>query len=139
MINTEIDLVSLNKRSENTLVSHLGIELTELGTDYICGKMPVDNRTKQPIGMLHGGASLVLAETLGSIGSSLIIDMTKYYPVGLEINGNHLKSATSGYVTGKASVLHAGKRTHVWEIKIRNEKDELVCVSRLTVAIIERK
>lgn len=139
MINPETDLAFLNKRSENTLVRHLGIEFTEVGTDYIVGKMPVDSRTVQPFGLLHGGASVVLAETLGSIGSSLLIDLNTSYPVGLEINANHIKSARSGFVYGKATVLHAGKKTHVWEIKIVNDQQELVCVSRLTVAIIDKK
>lgn len=123
----------------NTMVSYLGIEFTEVGSNYIMAKMPVDNRTKQPMGLLHGGASVALAETLGSIGSLLCIDKTKQYPVGLEINANHVKSATSGFVTGKATIIHLGKKTHIWDIRIHNEQNELVCISRLTVAIIDRK
>ncbi len=100
--------------------------------------MPVDHRTIQPMGLLHGGASLVLAETLGSVASTLLIDLNTHYCVGLEINANHLKSVRNGYVTGMATPIHLGKKTHVWDIRIHNEKDELVCISRLTVAIIQK-
>jgi 1,4-dihydroxy-2-naphthoyl-CoA hydrolase len=138
MINTRIKVQDLNKLSQNTLVSHLGIECTEIGEDFLCGKMPVDQRTKQPFGFLHGGASVVLAETLGSIASGCCIDMDKQYCVGQEINANHIRSVTEGYVYGKASLIHLGKRTHIWEIRIENEKKELVCISRLTMAIIDK-
>ena len=121
------------------MVEHLGIEFLELGEKFISAKMPVDHRTHQPMGLLHGGASIALAETLGSVASSIIIDMDKFACVGLEINANHIKSARSGFVIGKATPIHLGKKTHVWDIKIRNEDDELICISRLTVAVIEKK
>lgn len=139
MINPEILISELNKGSSGSMVAHLGIEFTETGADFIAGKMPVDHRTVQPMGLLHGGASVALAETLGSIGSSLCIDLSSKYPVGLEINANHIKSATSGYVYGRATLVHEGKKTHIWDIRIRNEQDELICISRLTVAIIDKK
>lgn len=121
------------------MVDHLGIEFLEVGDDFISARMPVDHRTHQPMGLLHGGASVALAETLGSVASSILVDMNKYFCVGLEINANHIKSARNGYVTGKASPIHVGKKTHVWDIKISNDADELVCVSRLTVAVIKKK
>jgi len=121
------------------MVSHLGIEYTEVGDDHICAKMPVDSRTTQPFGLLHGGASVVLAETLGSVGSHLCVDIEKYICVGLEINANHVKSATSGFVYGKATIIHLGRKTHIWDIRITNEASELVCISRLTVAVIEKR
>jgi len=135
----DITVEKLNEFCKNTLVSHLGIECTEFGKDYLCGKMPVDNRTKQPVGLLHGGASVVLAESLGSLASAAFIDTTKQTCVGLEINANHVKSVREGYVYGKAQALHIGKRTHLWDIKIVNEKKELVCVCRLTIAVIDKQ
>jgi 1,4-dihydroxy-2-naphthoyl-CoA hydrolase len=101
--------------------------------------MPVDHRTKQPYGLLHGGASCVLAETIGSVASAMVVDPAQFQCVGLEINANHVHSATSGYVTGIARPLHLGKSTHVWDIKIYNEDEKMVCVSRLTVAIIQKR
>jgi 1,4-dihydroxy-2-naphthoyl-CoA hydrolase len=139
MINTEIKIGELNKLSVNTASEQLGIEFTETGKDFICGKMPVDHRTHQPMGMLHGGASVLLAETLGSVGSYLCVDISKQFCVGLEINANHIKSAREGFVYGKAILLHEGKKTHIWDIKITNELNELVCVSRLTIAVIDKK
>jgi 1,4-dihydroxy-2-naphthoyl-CoA hydrolase len=139
MINTDIKIGELNKLSPNTIAEQLGIEFTETGKDFISGKMPVDRRTHQPMGLLHGGASVVLAETLGSVGSLLCIDMDKQTCVGLEINANHVKGVREGYVYGKASLLHAGRKTHIWDIKITNEQNELVCVSRLTVAVLDKK
>lgn len=132
-------LEELHKRSEKTLAANLGIEFLKVGDDFIEARMPVDHRTVQPMGLLHGGASVALAETLGSIASLFCIDPKTHAPVGIEINANHLKSAKSGWVTGRVSPLHVGRTTHVWEIKITNESSELVCVSRLTVAIIERR
>ena len=117
---------------------HIGIEVTELGDDFIKARMPVDHRTKQPYGLLHGGASAVLAETLGSIGSALVVDHSKFYCVGIEINANHIRSAKEGFVTGITTPLHLGRQIHVWEIKIYNEENKLVCVSRLTVAVMPR-
>jgi 1,4-dihydroxy-2-naphthoyl-CoA hydrolase len=121
------------------MVIHLGIEFTSIGEDYIEAKMPVDHRTHQPMGLLHGGASVALAETLGSVGASCCIDMSKSYCVGLEINANHIKSVRSGYVIGIAKPIHLGKKTQVWEIRITNEQKELVCISRITMAILDKK
>jgi 1,4-dihydroxy-2-naphthoyl-CoA hydrolase len=134
-----ISLEDLNKLSSNTMVSYLGIEFTELGTDYIKAKMPVDHRTHQPLGLLHGGASVTLAETLGSVAATCCVDRKTQYCVGLEINANHVKSARSGYVYGTTRPIHIGKRTHVWEIKIVNEDSELVCISRITMAVIDKR
>ena len=139
MFDKNIRVADLQKLSENTMVDHLGIEFVELGNNSISAKMPVDQRTHQPMGLLHGGASLVLSETLGSLASSLLIDLDKYNCVGLEINANHIKSARSGYVIGKAKPVHLGNKTHVWDVRIKNEQQELICISRLTVAIIEKK
>lgn len=129
----------INQFSQDTMVEHLGIEIIELGSDYIIGKMPVDQRTHQPLGMLHGGASVALAETLGSIASTLTVNQKLQYCVGLEINANHIKSVRSGYVYGKASPVHIGKKTQVWEIRINNDDDQLVCISRITMAVIDKK
>lgn len=126
----------LNKDSVTNMVGHLGIEFTEIGNTFICAKMPVDNRTKQPFGLLHGGASVVLAETLGSVAANLCVDNTKQYCVGLDINANHIKGVKEGFVYGKTTPLHIGKSTQVWEIKITDEKNNLVCISRLTVAVV---
>jgi len=139
MFDKNIKVSQLQEFSKNTMVEHLGIEFLELGKDFISAKMPVDHRTHQPMGLLHGGASIALAETLGSVASSVLVDLNKFTCVGLEINANHIKSARSGYVTGKATPIHLGKKTHVWDIKISNENDELLCVCRLTVVILEKK
>ena len=140
MLNTTIPLEFLNKMSENNMVGHLGIEFTELTPEYVCAKMPVDSRTKQPMGLLHGGASVVLAESLGSVASWLSLENPdKQAAVGIEINANHLKSAREGYVYAKCTPLKVGRTMHVWDIKISNEKGDLVCVCRLTTAIIEKK
>ena len=140
MLNTTIPLEFLNKMSENNMVGHLGIEFTELTPEYICAKMPVDSRTKQPMGLLHGGASVVLAESLGSIASWLSLENPdKQAAVGVEINANHLKAAREDYVYAKCTPLKVGRTMHVWDIKISNEKGDLVCVCRLTTAIIEKK
>ena len=138
MINPTISISELQKIGENTLGSHLGIEFTEIGKDFLSGKMPVDHRTKQPYGILHGGASVVLAETLGSMASALCIDQDKQICVGLEINANHVRSASEGYVYGKALAVHIGRKTHIWDIRIVNEKNDLVCVSRLTIAVLDK-
>lgn len=121
------------------MVEALGIEFLELGDDFISARMPVDRRTHQPMGILHGGASVALAETLGSVASTFLIDLDRFNCVGIEINANHLKTARNGFVTGKATPIHIGKKTHIWEIKISNENNDLVCISRLTVMIIKRK
>lgn len=130
------DFAGLGK---DTMGHYLGMEFTEVGPDYLKGRMPVDNRTKQPYGLLHGGASAALAETLGSVASALVVDHTRYYCVGLEINANHLRSVRSGYVTGICTPLHLGRSTHVWDIKIHDDRERLICVSRLTVAVIKQE
>jgi 1,4-dihydroxy-2-naphthoyl-CoA hydrolase len=134
----DMTLADLSTLGKGTMSEHIGIEFTELGNNYIKGRMPVDHRTNQPYGLLHGGASAVLAETLGSVASALVADKTKFYCVGLEINANHIRSARDGFVTGHATPLHLGRQTHVWDIKITNEEGKLVCVSRLTVAVVPR-
>ena len=125
--------------SARTMAEHLGIQFTAIGEDFIEAKMPVDHRTHQPLGMLHGGASVALAETLGSVAAAYCLDLTIQYCVGLEINANHIKSVKDGFVYGTARPVHIGKKTMVWEIKIVNEKKELVCVSRITLAVIDRR
>lgn len=124
---------------KNTLGEHLGMQFTEIGDDFIRGTMPVDHRTHQPYGLLHGGASVALAETLGSVGAALTVDAEKFMCVGLEINANHVRSVRSGVVTGTAKPIHIGATTQVWEIRITDERDKLVCVSRLTVAVLKKK
>lgn len=123
----------------DTMGEHLGIEVTDVGADYLEARMPVDGRTMQPDRILHGGASVALAETLGSVGGSMCIDRERFQIVGVEINANHLRPAMSGHVTGRASPIHLGRRTQVWNIEIRDDRGRLVCVSRLTVAVIERQ
>ena len=122
----------------DTLGEHLGMEWVNIGPDSLSAKMPVDKRTHQPYGLLHGGASCALAETVGSVASHLVIDPAKYYCVGLEINANHLRSVKSGFVMATARPLHIGRTTHVWDIRITDERDKLVCISRLTVAILKK-
>lgn len=124
---------------KGTMDEHIGIEWIEAGENFLKARMPVDHRTKQAYGLLHGGASCVLAEAIGSVGSAMVVDFAKFICVGLEINANHIRSAREGYVTGIATPLHLGSSTHVWDIKIYDEKEKLICVSRLTVAIIPRK
>jgi 1,4-dihydroxy-2-naphthoyl-CoA hydrolase len=135
----ELDLEKMFPLGKGTLGEHLGMEFMDLGEDYLKARMPVDHRTRQPYGLLHGGASVALAETVGSIGSALVIDHENYFCVGMEINANHLRSVKSGYVVATAKPLHLGSNSHVWDIKIHDEAGNLVCVSRLTVAIIKRK
>jgi 1,4-dihydroxy-2-naphthoyl-CoA hydrolase len=122
-----------------TMGTHLGMQFVELGNDFLKMSMPVDERTKQPYGLLHGGASCALAETVGSIASALVIDTTKQICVGLEINANHLRGVKEGMVIATATRLHIGSSTHVWDIKIHDEALKLICVSRLTVAILGKK
>jgi 1,4-dihydroxy-2-naphthoyl-CoA hydrolase len=117
----------------------VGIEFTASDGNSLTARMPVDKRTLQPAGILHGGASVVLAETLGSVASTLIIDATKQLAVGLEINANHIRPVSSGFVTGVCSPIHLGNKTHVWDIRISNEASKLTCISRLTVAIVDRR
>jgi 1,4-dihydroxy-2-naphthoyl-CoA hydrolase len=130
-------LEQLNIKKGN-LIDHLGIRFTEVGEDFVRATMPVDERTVQPYGLLHGGASVALAETLGSMGAAMCVDAADYQVVGQEINANHVRSARSGLVTGTARPIHIGGRTHVWGIDIVNDDNKLVCISRLTIAVIKR-
>jgi 1,4-dihydroxy-2-naphthoyl-CoA hydrolase len=132
---TRPDATTINSYSNDHMGHHLGIEITEIGDDYITGRMPVNEKTRQPYGILHGGASCVLAETLGSLGGAFCVDTQTQIVVGLEINANHLRPAFDGYVIGTARPIHVGKTTQVWDIKIVNEKGDLVCISRLTLAV----
>lgn len=128
----------IQEYAKNTLADHIGIEFLEVGESYITGRMPVDNRTCQPMGLLHGGANLVFAETLGSIAGYLMLNPKEKSCVGLEINANHLKPAKEGWVYGKAIPFHIGQNTQVWEIKITNAAGELTCISRLTLAVLHQ-
>lgn len=134
----KIDIDAINSTGAQSITEVLGIEFTDSGDDYLTAKMPVDKRTIQPFGILHGGASVVLAETVGSVASMLCLeDITKQVPVGVSINANHLSSARSGYVTGTAKPYKIGRKLHVWNIEIKDEKGKMICVSRLTVAIVD--
>jgi uncharacterized protein (TIGR00369 family) len=135
---TPLTLDTLNAGRAGTILEHIGVEFTQIGDDFVRATMIVDGRTRQPYGLLHGGASVTLAETLGSTGATMCIDTEQYQCVGQEINANHLRPARSGYVTGTARPVHIGGRAHVWSIEIANEAGKLVCISRLTVAIIRR-
>lgn len=137
--NKELSLDHFRNFGKGTMGEHIGIEWVELGENFLKAKMPVDHRTKQPYGLLHGGASCTLAETVGSVASAMVVDHSKFDCVGLEINANHVRSAREGYVVGVASPLHLGGNTHVWDIKIYDESDKLICISRLTVAIIQKR
>lgn len=134
----QVDIEVLNKLSANTMGETLDMKFVEIGDDYIKASMPVDKRTHQPLGLLHGGASAALAETVGSVASSLCIDEDQIC-VGIEINCNHIRGKKSGLVVATAEPLHIGASTHVWDIKIRDEREKLVCVSRLTVAVLKNK
>ena len=130
------DLDKLNASRKNTMVETLGIMVTEYGDDYLCATMPIDHRTHQPMGIMHGGASVSLAETIASIAANMAVD-SDHYCVGLDINANHLKAVTSGLVYATTKPLHLGRSTHVWDIKIKDENDKLVCISRLTMAVLQ--
>lgn len=132
-------LDQLRERSKNTLMEQLGIEYLEIGDDYLKARMPVDARTKQTAGILHGGASAALAETLGSIAAGMCIDREKKHIVGLEINANHVRPVSGGWVTGVTTPVHVGNSTQIWEIRIYNDQEKLVCISRLTVANIDKQ
>jgi 1,4-dihydroxy-2-naphthoyl-CoA hydrolase len=134
-----LSLEKLQSFDPDTMNEYIGIEWTEIGEDFIKAKIPVDHRTKQAYGLMHGGASCVLAETIGSVASAMVIDHSKFYCMGLEINANHIRSAREGYVTGIATPIHLGNSTHVWDIKIVDDKNKLICASRLTVVVIQRK
>lgn len=129
----------LNAVSQNSMVDHLGIEFTEVGEDFIKATMPVDQRTRQPLGVLHGGASVVLAETLGSIAANCCVDPDKQYCLGLEINANHVKSAREGHVSAITKAIHVGRKTQIWEIRVTNSKEQLICISRITMAVMDHK
>lgn len=133
------NIEAANQLNKNTAVSHLGIKFTEIGPDYIVGTMPADERTFQPFGLIHGGANVLLAETLGSFGANLCLDNNKQIAVGQEINANHLRGIKSGVVTGTAKVVHKGRTSQVWEIRIEDEQGNLSCISRLTMAIVNRQ
>ncbi len=130
---------TLNQVAPNTLVERIGIEFIEVGPDFLKARMPVDARTVQPAGILHGGASVVLAETLGSTAAYLCIDLEKKTAVGLDINANHVRSVRDGDVVGKVTPLHLGNATHIWQIRIQDDHDRLVCIARITMAILDRK
>lgn len=138
-IKAGVSVEQLNQMSANSMVGHLGIRFTEIGEDFISATMPVDSRTHQPLGLLHGGASVALAETLGSMAATMCVDHKTQYCVGLEINANHIKSVREGIVTGTTKPIHVGKKTQVWEIRITNEQFELICISRITMAVIDKR
>lgn len=135
----DVTLEALNKLSKNTMAERIGIEFTQVGEDFLEAKMPVDSRTHQPFGLLHGGASVALAETMGSVAAHCLLESDKQFCVGLEINANHLKGVRDGFVKGVTRPIHVGKKTQVWEIRIVNEEQELVCISRITMAVLDKK
>ena len=136
----QVELKDINSFSKDTLLEQLGMECIELGEDYLKVRMPVDERTKQPMGLLHGGASAALIETVGSMGSTLLLDMSKEVPVGLEVNANHVGAARDGFVVANGKLVHAGRRTHLWQVEITHESSKkLVCTGRLTVMVIPSK
>ena len=139
MIKKDTPLEKINSLSKNTMLELIGIEITELGDDFIIGTMPVDHRTVQSMGLLHGGASITLIETLGSIGSALIVDLDKYAIVGVEVNANHIKGMRSGIVRGRAEIIHCGRKTHIWKVDIVNKEGQLVSTGRLTTMVIQKK
>lgn len=136
--NKSLSFSNLNPLGPETMGDFLGMEWVAIGDDYLIMRMPIDERTKQPYGLLHGGASCALAETVGSMASHFVIDPEKFICVGLEVNANHVRSARKGYVTATCTPLHIGASTHVWDIKIHDEKKKLICISRLTVAILKK-
>src|SRR6478609_6176799 len=137
--NKDLSLASFEGLGKNTMGEHIGIRFSEVGDNYLKATMPVDHRTQQPYGLLHGGASVALAETLGSVGAAMVIDPEQFICVGQEINANHLRGVRSGLVTGITTPIHIGSSSHVWEIKIYDEAEKLVCISRLTVAILKKR
>jgi 1,4-dihydroxy-2-naphthoyl-CoA hydrolase len=132
------DIQLANERSKNTMAEHLGIVFTEIGDDYLVARMPVDHRTKQPAGIMHGGASCVLAETVGSTAANFCVDQASFYCVGLDINTNHVRAMREGMVIGIAKPFHLGKTTQVWGIEVRDEAGNLVSINRLTMAVLTR-
>lgn len=134
----DFDVQDINDRAKNTMSEFLGIKFTEVGDDYLVATMPVDNRTKQPVGIMHGGASCVLAESVGSTAANCCVDLQKFYCVGLDINTNHIRSIRQGRVIGVARPFHVGKTTQVWGIQICDEQDKLISVTRLTMMVLTR-
>ncbi len=134
-----LSLETLNNWGIDTMTDFLDIQFTKIGEDFLEATMPVNSRTKQPLGLLHGGANVVLAETLGSVAATLTVDKEKQYCVGLEINANHIKSVRDGLVRGITKPIHLGKKTQIWEIKIFTESGDLSCISRITMAVIDKK
>ena len=137
--NKDLSLQYFEHFGKQTMGEHIGIRFSEVGENYLKGTMPVDHRTIQPYGLLHGGASVALAETLGSVAAAMVIDPEQFICVGQEINANHIRGVRSGLVTGIASPIHIGSSSHVWGIKIYDEAEKLVCISRLTVAILKKR
>ncbi len=135
----EPTLADLNGRSANTMAENMGIEFTEIGSDYLKAKMPVDRRTKQPLGILNGGASCALVETLASTAANYCVDQAVGYCVGLDLNANHLRSAYNGYVTAITRPIHIGRTTQVWSVDIFDEEGKQICVARMTMAVLQRK
>lgn len=135
---SEINLNLIQERGENTLMTHLGIEFTDIGPDYLIARMSVDSRTRQPLGIMHGGASCVLAETVGSVAANFCIDNKIFYAVGLDINTNHIKSIREGYVYATARPYHLGRSTQVWSIEIKDKDQKLISINRLTMAVLKK-
>ena len=133
------NIEDLNRFSQNSLLSHLSISFSEIGEDYLCATMPVVDATRQPLGYLHGGASIALAESLGSVASYLLIDPEKYNVFGIEISANHIKSKKDGVVKATAKAIHLGSRTHIWDIKIDDEEEKLISIVRLTKMVVDAK
>jgi 1,4-dihydroxy-2-naphthoyl-CoA hydrolase len=136
---TQMTLEQVQASRKDTMVDHLGIEFIEIGDDFLKATMPVDRRTKQPYGIMHGGASCALAETIASVAANYCVEQEAFYCVGLEINTSHIKMARSGFVTGLAKPLHLGKSTQVWEILIHDDKNQLISVNRLRLAVLEKR
>ena len=134
---SHLPVEGLNDNAKNSMAGHIGIEVTEVGEDFIKARMPVDHRTIQPYGLLHGGASVTLAESLGSVAGTMCVNVPEEAVVGVEINANHIRSVKNGFVEGTARPLHIGRTTQVWEIKITNEQGKLVCASRITLAVVK--
>lgn len=136
---TEINLEKLAERNKNNMAEFLGIQFIEIGDNFLVATMPVNERTRQPLGIMHGGASCVLAETIGSVAANYAVDYEKFYCVGLVINTNHIRSIRQGLVIGKAEPYHLGKTTQVWSIPVKNENDKLISITRLTMAVLKQK
>lgn len=134
-----MNIPAVTERGKNTMIEHLGIEFTEIGDDFLIARMPVDHRTRQPLGIMHGGASCVLAETVGSTAANCCVDPAKFYCVGLEINTNHIRSIREGFVYGFAKPYHLGKSTQVWSIEITNDNKQIISINRLTMMVMEKK